>query len=139
MFCPLKCESWVQDETSQRQLEQRVKAQFKSATGALERHPRTRVLYSPVQTTGSLRHNRFDKLPNGDYESKFLGTPNGHYSPQWVLNPLIAALAAVGDQVGADENLWDFLWAKNSTLKRKAREFYHRPPEGPARVWQQSG
>lgn len=136
MFCPVKCESWVQDEASQQQLEQRVKAQFKSATGALERHPKTRVLYSPVQTTGSLRHNRFDKLPNGDLESKFLGTPNGRYAPQWVLNPLISALAAVGDQVGTDETLWDFIWRRNSMLKKMAGEFYRRSLEGPAKVWQ---
>lgn len=136
MFCPLKCEKWMDSPQGQYALKLAVRESFAGTVKRLERFEQTKVVYSPVMTTGSLRHNRFQSRPDGSYESRFLGRPGATYQPEWVLNPLIAALHAVADQVREDQPVWQRLTRGSRDLRRAAKEFGQRPLEGPYEVWQ---
>lgn len=136
MFCPIKCEKWMDSPQAQSSLKEAVKESFAATLGRLRGSKQTKVIYSPVMTTGSLRHNRFEERPDGVYESRFLGRAGGSYDPAWVLNPLIASLRAVAAQAREDEHVWKYWTRGNRELRRAAREFAQRPLEGPAEVWQ---
>lgn len=120
IFCPIKCEKWVQTPDDRKELEAAIKEVYNPLLNAWrERSSKPKVFYMPVQTVGSLRHITFREEEPGVYRSEFAGEPGMGFAPKWVANPLKAVLVEAAREISDMESLWDFLTGENHGLNRQ--------------------
>lgn len=135
IFCPLKCEKWVQTPAGRREVELAVRQSYRDAIDhflALQRGPA--MFFMPVQTVGSLHHQTF-RLDGPEPVSVFRGAPGGHYEPRWVENPLKALLETATGMVVRREALLLWLMRSNRRLKRQRAAWLQRPFDASVTRW----
>lgn len=135
IFCPLKCEKWVQTAPDRRDVETAVRRSYRDAIDALlalDRGPA--VFCMPVQTVGSLHHQTY-RLDGPDPVAVFRGEPGGRYQPRWVGNPLKAVLESATGTALRREAFWFWLLQRSRRLRAQRDAWLRRPFDASVTRW----
>jgi GTPase SAR1 family protein len=105
LFVVTKCEAWLKNQASRKQLEQSFETQYQSLLSQIARQTNVVAVLMPVKTLGCVEFTRIDRHNNRP-EMIFIRKPNLQFQPENTDQPLRYALAYTLSQHEQKRSPW---------------------------------